>query len=295
MDARDRIDYKAVKTARDLMQKAFGAAMAKISRLTSSDIEDVELINSIIKTEFENNSILLSDAVYESAKSQYYNAIRTQQMMATRLGQKVSYKFNATDKTMLDIFDDGGSLFVTQMYDNILQGKVVDELKKMVSEGKSLKDTKNDIADLIGLTGKKALSNLSSYVVTNNTWTRSIATTNLLERAGARAYKYIVVLDAVTTDICRALAGKELAIDKAITLRDDYITIPRNDYDTFKAGVEQVSPLISYDEKNGVFYKQSQAGNPYKQIWTKDDILSIPGIELPPLHINCRTEIGIVY
>lgn len=295
MNTRDKIDYQAIKTAKTLFQKAFGSAMAKISRLPAGDIQSVDLINDIIKTEFENTNILLSDAVYESAKSQYYNAIKTQQLIAARLGEKLSYKFNATDKTMLDIFDDGGSLFVTQMYDNILQGRVVDELKKMVSEGKSLKDTKTDIADLIGLTGKKALSNLASYVVTNNTWTRSIATTNLLERADAKAYKYIVVLDAVTTDICRALAGKELPVDRAIQLRDDYLAIPRDNYENFKAGIEQVSPLIAYDKENEVFYKQSQAGNGYKQIWTPDNILDIPGIALPPLHINCRTEIGIVY
>lgn len=295
MNTRDKIDYQAIKTAKTLFQKAFGSAMAKISRLPADDVQSVDLLNDIIKTEFENTNILLSDAVYESAKAQYYNAIKTQQLIAARTGEKLSYKFNATDKTMLDIFDDGGSLFVTQMYDNILQGRVVDELKKMVSDGKSLKDTKSDIADLIGLTGKKALSNLASYVVTNNTWTRSIATTNLLERAEAKAYKYIVVLDAVTTDICRALAGKELPVDRAIQLRDDYLAIPRDNYDNFKTGVEQVSPLIAYDKENDVFYKQSQAGNGYKQIWTPDNILEIPGIELPPLHINCRTEIGIVY
>ena len=295
MNTRDKIDYKAIKESKTLLQNAFNSAMAKISRLPANDIQSVDLVNNIIKTEFDNISILLSDNIYNSAKDQYYNAIKTQQLMAARTGEKLGYKFNATDKTMLDIFDDGGSLFVTQMYDNMLQGKVVDELKKMVSEGKSLKDTKNDIADMIGLTGKKALSNLASYIVTNNTWTRSIATTNLLERADAKAYKYIVVLDAVTTDICRALAGKELPVDRAMQLRDDYMAIPRNNYDDFKAEIEQVSPLIAYDKEKEVYYKQSQADNAYKQIWTKDNILDIPGIELPPLHINCRTEIGIVY
>lgn len=295
MNARDTIDYQTIVESNILIARAFTSANSKISRLPASDLANIDLLNSIVKTEFDNISILLSDKIYESAKNQYYSAIRQNRMLSGRLGHRIGYDFNATDKAMLDIFDDGGSLFISNVYDNNLQGRVVDEMKKMVSEGKSLKDTKDDLGKLLNITGKRALSNLASHVVTNNTWARSIATTNLIERSGAKSYKYLVVLDAKTSAICRELAGKEMPIEKAVKLRDEFINIPRDNYSNFINRLNDVSPTISYDEEKKIFYKQSDADKPYKQIWTKDSIETIPGIELPPLHIRCRTEVGIVY
>lgn len=295
MNTRDKIDYNTIKDANRLLSRAFNSAIYKISLLNSNDIKDVVLINNIVKTEFDNISLLLSDDIYNSTKEQYYNAIKNNQMIARKLNGKFNYKFNTTDKTMLDIFDDGGSLFISNIYNNNLEGKMVDELKKMISEGKSLKDTKTDIANLLQITNNKALNQISNFIVTNNTWTRSIATTNLLERAGATKYKYLVVLDSKTSPICRALAGKEVSVDKAIKLRDEYINIPRNDYDKFKENINNVSPLIAYNEETEKFYYQSEKNIPYNREYYSDEILDMKGMALPPLHIGCRTEIQIVY
>lgn len=295
MNTRDRIDYNAIKDTNRLLSRAFNSAIYKISLLDSNDIKDVELINTIIKTEFDDISLLLSDDIYNSTKEQYYNAIKNNQMIARKLNSKFNYKFNTTDKTMLDIFDDGGSLFISNIYDNNLEGKIVDELKKMTSEGKSLKDTKSDIANLLQITNNKALNQISNFIVTNNTWTRSIATTNLLERAGATKYKYLVVLDNKTSPICRALAGKEVSVDKAIKLRDEYVNIPRNDYDKFKETINEVSPLVAYNEETERFYYQSEKNTPYSREYSNDEILDMKGMALPPLHIGCRTEISVSY
>jgi hypothetical protein len=293
MNKRDQIDYQVMRENNKLINSAFNRAFAKISRLNFNDMLDAQLINQIIKTEFDAVVIPVSDTLYGGIKQQYESAVRKAQADLRRGDRNFKYDFDVTDKNMLDLLDNGNSLFMNQLYNSTVEGKVIDSMKKMVSDGKSKKDVADEIADMLNLTGRKAINSIARSVINTNTLTRSIATANALERAGAVKYKYIVILDNVTTDVCRALYGKTGEVSDVIKTREEIINIPRTDYETYLNKMNDVSPMISRDSETGLLYRDQDRGKPFKPTWSEKDVMKIPGIQLPPIHQNCRTEITI--
>ena len=293
MNKRDSIDYIVIRESNLLLNKAFNRAFAKISRLNLNDIKDAQLINDIIKTEFDQTVIGISDTLYGGVKEQFQASIRKAQSELRSQDSNFRYTFDTTDKAMLDILDEGNSLFMNRLYSSSVEGKVIDSIKTMVTEGKSKKEITDEIASMLSVSGKKAINSITRNVVNTNTLTRSIATANLLEKAGSVKYGYIVVSDNKTSDICKAIKGKTGEVSDLVKTRDDIINIPRTDYDTYVNRLEQVSPMIMGTEKDG-FYTQQDANKPFKRIWTKDQVMQIPGVQVPPLHNNCRTELKII-
>lgn len=290
---RDIIDYQVIKENNRIINLAFNKAFAKISRLNFDDMLDVDIINDIIKTEFNSVVIPISDTLYEGVKDQFDSAIRKAQADLRKSNSSFRYNFNTTDKNMLDLLDQGNSIFMNQLYNSTIEGKVIDSMKSMVSEGKTKTQIAEEISNMLNLTGNKAINSIARTVINSNTMTRSIATANALERSGATKYKYIVTLDNVTSDVCRALYGKTGDVSNVIKTRDNIINIPRDNYDTYLTQMDNISPMLSVDSETGYIYKDSDRNSPYKQMWKPSDIMNITGIAIPPLHQNCRTEITI--
>jgi hypothetical protein len=201
------------------------------------------------------------------------------------------YNFDTTDKNILDLIDQGNALFMNQLYGNTVEPKIIEEMKKMTYAGKTKTEVAESIANILNLSGSKAINSIARSVINTNTMTRSIATANSLETAGATKYKYLVTLDNVTTDVCRALYGKTGEVSAVLKTRDAIVSIPRDNYDTFIKQMDAVSPMLSVDKETGLIYKDSDRGKSFKQTWKPSEVLTIPGIAIPPLHQNCRTEI----
>jgi hypothetical protein len=290
---RDKIDFAVVKEINAMLNKAFNSAYNKIAMLSLSDIKDVDRVNEIIKTSFDSVVIPVSDTVYGGIKSQYENAIRVAQKSLRSVDTSFKYNFNIKDKTMLDTLDKGNSLFLSSQYDDALKDKIISSMKELVTGDKTKKEITDDIANLLGSVGKKAVNQIGNMVVTSNTWSRSIATVNLMEVAEVTEYKYIVVNDNVTTDFCLNLIGKTGKLSDAKLLRDKYISLDRTDSTKFYNDVQNVSPDIYEDKDTGNFYTKNAITDVRKD-YSKEQIMNIAGIALPPFHNFCRTEIAVI-
>lgn len=290
---RDKIDFEVVKEINAIFNRAFNSAYNKIAMLSLADIKDAERINDIIKTEFDRVVIPVSDSVYGGIKTQYEAAIRQAQKTLRGIDSSYRYNFDVVDKNMLDTLDKGNSIYLSQQYDSSFKTDVIESMKKLVTGERTKKEITDDIAKFLGATGKKAVNQVAGMVVTSNTWSRSIATTNMMQDAGVVEYKYLVVLDNVTTTFCRNLAGKTNRVSNAALLRDKYISLDRNDSEKFYDEVQRISPNIYEDPAKGVYYTVNS--NTKSRIeYSKENIMNIPGIELPPFHPWCRTEVAIV-
>jgi hypothetical protein len=296
MSERERIDNKYSREIAQEMVRAYNKAYQRIIKLSLDDMKDADLVNSIIEEEYKNTLLKNTNLSYDASKQQYENAIRTLQASFRRDTNSTDfkYRYNIDDKNMLDILDKQNSLFLTKYYDENLSDKVIEKLKEDVLNKQSKKEIANSIADILQWTGKKGHQSAYNLVVTNNTWVRSVASVTMMETAGVTKYRYLVTLDNVTSPICRALYGKEVEVKSGIKLRDDYLAIPRNDYNEFEKKSNELSPMLSYDEEKKVFYRSQDNKNSFKREWKESDVMSIPGIQLPPYHFQCRTELSII-
>jgi len=285
MRTRDLIDRNYTRQVTQEMVNAFRRGFAKINALPLAEITEDRIIE-ILNREYDRSALKNADNMYNMSSDQYNAAIRKMSAGIRKEQQNFSYTYNQVDRQMLNTLDQNNTLFIGKYFENDLEPLIRKEMSKILTEQQSKKDTSKAIAEMLkDQAGARAYNYSKMIVETNGTWARSIGNINAMEEAGVTEYYYDVTLDDVTSEICQALAGKSFPIDKGIQARDSYLNMPTTDYATGRAYLERTSPFIQAT-KDGNF----KANN---QVYTKDQLMNIPGIQLPPLHPNCRTEIFI--
>lgn len=285
MRTRDLIDRNYTKQVTQEIVNAFRRGFAKINALPLAEITENRIIE-ILSREYDRSALKNADNMYNMSSDQYNAAIRKMSASIRKEQQNFSYTYNQVDRQMLNTLDTNNTLFIGKYFQNDLEPLIRKEMSKILTEQQSKKDTATAIAAMLkDQAGARAYNYSRMIVETNGTWARSIGNINAMEEAGITEYYYDVTLDNVTSEICQALAGKSFSIEKGMQARDSYLNMPTANYDTARAYLERTTPFIQAT-KDGNF----KANN---QIYTKDQLMSIPGVQMPPLHPNCRTEIFI--
>ena len=285
MKTRDLIDHKYTAQVTQEIIKSFRRAFATIRKLDQQDLTE-DVVIDIMRAEYDQSAVANSDNLYNMSRSQYDASVRKMQaMIRASVAAGYKYQFDKIDRDMLNVLDQNNTLFIGKYFDNQLEPLIRKEMSKIITEQQSKAATVDAIAQMLKDTAGGYAYNYSKMIVeTNGTWARSISSTNILEDIDIIEYQYLVYDDAVTSDICLALKGRTNTVEAAIKTRDNYLAMPTGSYDEAISHLERVSPFIRATDDGW------EAGG---RQYSKDDLMNIPGISLPPFHPNCRTEIII--
>lgn len=282
MTVRNQIDIRFTRLLSEQMIKAYRQALNKIYGLPLDQMQDIDTVISLIKAEYDQSAVINSDNLYSASKLQYQSAIRQIQAQIRQSLDNFKYQYNRQDRDILNILDQNNTLFIGKYFYNQVEPLIRAEMAKIITEQQTKKDTANAIREMMIGQGKSGYGYSKMIVETNGTWARSIGKTNAMERAEFKQYQFVATVDDVTSDICQEMNGKIFTVEDAQNVRDEYLSIDTSDYNTAIEQLESFSPFVK-QTKTGW-----SAGN---KNYGKDNFLDIPGVMMPPLHPNCRSEI----
>lgn len=282
MTVRNQIDIRFTRLLSEQMIKAYRQALNKIYGLPLDQMQDIDTVINLIKAEYDQSAVVNSDNLYSASKLQYQSAIRQIQAQIRQQLTDFKYQYNRIDRDVLNILDQNNTLFIGKYFDNRVEPAIRAEMAKIITEQQTKKDTANAIREMMIGQGKSGYGYSKMLVETNGTWARSIGKTNAMERAGFRQYEFIATIDDATSDICQELNGKIFTVEEAQSVRDEYLAIDTSDYNTAVKQLESFSPFVRQTETGWI------AGG---RNYGKDNFLDIPGVQTPPLHPNCRSDI----
>lgn len=282
MTVRNQIDIRFTRLLSEQIIKAYRQALNKIYGLPLDQMQDIDTVISLIKAEYDQSAVINSDNLYSASKLQYQSAIRQIQAQIRQSVSNFKYQYNRQDRDILNILDQNNTLFVGKYFDNQVEPIIREQMAKIITEQQTKKDTANAIREMMIGQGKSGYGYSKMLVETNGTWARSIGKANAMERAEFKQYQFVATVDDATSDICNEMNGKIFSVESAQNVRDEYLSIDASDYNTAVKQLESFSPFIRQTE-NG----WSAGGRNYSQ----NDFLNIPGVMMPPLHPNCRSEI----
>lgn len=282
MTVRNQIDVRFTRLLSEQIIKAYRQALNKIYGLPLDQMQDIDTVITLIKAEYDQSAVINSDNLYSASKLQYQSAIRQIQAQIRQQLTDFKYQYNRIDRDVLNILDQNNTLFIGKYFENQVEPAIRAEMAKIITEQQTKKDTASAIREMMIGQGKNGYGYSKMLVETNGTWARSIAKTNAMERAGFRQYQFVATIDDATSDICQELNGKIFTVEEAQSVSDEYLAIDTTDYDTAVKQLESFSPFVRQTETGW-----SAGGRNYG----KDNFLDIPGVQMPPLHPNCRSDI----
>ncbi len=234
-------------------------------------------------------------------------------MGETRAG--VVRRFGLNVETTLSLRDLAAERYVRQSTANFVRdqyGVRRDELaalsREVVARGLAEGVGRDQIArDLHDALGDRVMRSQSYWQVVANQFVQSARTFSELGAygdAGIEAYRFVAVLDEVTTEQCRFYDGKIFSTREGVALRDRLSTLsdPDQIYDEnpwVRTGRDDEGNRILYVERGGqrtVVAQIERSG-----VGTRDDRgtfsrglgsteLEGLGAPFPPLHANCRSD-----
>jgi hypothetical protein len=206
----------------------------------------------------------------------------------------IRLKFGAPDTRSIRFFEKVDKWYFSKFADNRNTGLREFLRDEYLAKGAALfgRETSESLDDFRQAAGDK-LKNLTdrsvkAIVQTSVQRARNWGHVGSLHQAKFARARYVAMLDARTTDLCRGIDGKELRVATA------------------QAAIERLSLLEPgdfaaelYESKDGKAFARDPLS--YLDKFTESDgktvsdDLVVSGIPIPPLHPNCRTRLAGVF
>lgn len=133
------------------------------------------------------------------------------------------------------------------------------------------------VPDSVAVLGENAVNAyFENLVSTTMNFAQNFARVNAMDEAGISRYRIAAVIDAVTSDICTEMNGKEFELSYAKQHMQNILDAEDVE------GVKEAAPWVdSTDEIEGY-----SASSP-----SAEEVLAANGMAMPPYHGHCRTEV----
>ena len=159
------------------------------------------------------------------------------------------------------------------------EGLNKDEARDYLRSELSRKFGTEDVAvpDSVAMLGENAVSAyFENLVSTTMNFAQNFARVQAMDEAGIARYRIAAVIDAVTSDICQEMNGKEFELSYAKQHMQNILDAEDVE------GVKEAAPWVdSLDEVPG--YDSSAP--------SAEEVLAANGMAMPPYHGHCRTEV----
>ena len=177
-------------------------------------------------------------------------------------------KFNLVDEKAIAALHEHNVYWAREQYDANFRDKTVEFGERVIREGLNFRQAgelfEAEFAEQYNRHGTNYWRGFATNLVTRS---REIGRVNAYEKAGVEYLEIRAVLDHRTSKICREMHGRQIAVQKAIDMRDDLIAAKTPE------DVKKIAP------------------------WRKEDFVrgkkttALPsGMSLPPYHFRCRTR-----
>lgn len=179
--------------------------------------------------------------------------------------------FSLVDNVALAWMDEHNTYWIGNHFDSQVRERLQKAGAKVIGQRLARLDAGEVFAAEFGSEINKSASyweGLSNHVTTRS---REFAHVSAYERAHAKTYEIVAVVDDRTTDICLAMDGRVFSVQAAQELRDNLLATSDPEE------VREVAPWIPESEVE-------------EKIVGVDTEELPDGLALPPYHFNCRTR-----
>ncbi len=185
-------------------------------------------------------------------------------------------KFNQADEDALNWLSKDQNYWIGEHYESQLKEKMVSTAKEIVNESLDREEATKRFKSKFNDNFKRSNSYweaLGDHIVTRS---REFGRTSAYQKAGINYVKVSAVVDDRTSDICRNLNGRIIAVSKLVQQRDNLMNAKSPEE------TKKIAPWLS---KKDIAIK-------VKGIETS----KLPkGVALPPYHFRCRTRTVVAY
>lgn len=188
--------------------------------------------------------------------------------------QAERFDFNATDERALDWLGKDTRYWIGSYWSPELATEISDAMAPAFLEGLSARELQDRLAETMGDRFARSSAYWRGFATNVTTRSRAFGLTEGAVRAGFRRGVIDAVLDDATSNICRALDGKEVLVEDMVALRDAIVAAPDPE------SIRELAPWRTSDEQVQLVQQQTAALGHAPQ-----------GLSLPPYHFNCRTVI----
>lgn len=261
-----------------------------------TDVQDFadalyQVVETAFKTHFETNA---ANAIKSATKASYSFFRLKDETAFGESGSPITLSFGAPDRRSIRFFDSVDQWYFSKFMRNDDAAKPLRKFlrEEYLEKGAALfgRETPESLDDFRQAAGEK-LQNLTDFqikrIVSNSVARiRNWAHIGSMHQAAFELARYVAVLDARTTEICRHIDGKMIRVG---TAQQRITELTQLEPGEFAYEMYENSAAREYQKNPVAWIEQRTTKN------VVDDSALRQNIGLPPLHILCRTRLEGVF